>query len=56
MRDYHYRTSPIGYWGKGSTIGWYKLRGFLYLEPLVCDNSGFLGVMTLKSSSGVFAI
>ena len=18
----HYRTSPIGYWGKGSTVGW----------------------------------
>ena len=27
----HYRTSPIGYWGKGSTIGWYKVLGFLYL-------------------------
>ena len=31
MIDYHYRTSPIGYWGKGSTIGWYKVLGFLYL-------------------------
>ena len=25
MRDFHYRTSPIGYWGKGSTVGWYKV-------------------------------
>ena len=23
--------SPIGYWGKGSTVGWYKVLGFLYL-------------------------
>ena len=30
-RDCHYKTSPIGYWGKGSTIGWYKVLGFLYL-------------------------
>ena len=21
-RDCYYRTSPIGYWGKGSTVGW----------------------------------
>ena len=34
-KDCHYRTSPIGYWGKGSTIGWYKILGFLYLQPLV---------------------
>ena len=27
----HYRTIPIGYWGKGSTVGWYKVLGFLYL-------------------------
>ena len=27
----HYRTSPIGYWGKDSTVGWYKVLGFLYL-------------------------
>ena len=20
-KDYHYRTSPVGYWGKGSTVG-----------------------------------
>ena len=31
MRDCHYRTSPIGYWGKGLTAGWYKVLGFLYL-------------------------
>ena len=30
-RDCHYRTSPIRYWGKSSTISWYKLLGFLYL-------------------------
>ena len=30
-RDYHYKTSPIGYWGKGLTVGWYKVLGFLYL-------------------------
>ena len=30
-RDCHYRTSPIGSWGKGSTVGWYKELGFLYL-------------------------
>ena len=22
-RDYRYNTSPIKYWGKGSTVGWY---------------------------------
>ena len=30
-RDCHYRTSPIRYWNKGSTVGWYKLLRFLYL-------------------------
>ena len=30
-RDCHYRTSPIGYWGKGSIVGWYMVLGFLYL-------------------------
>ena len=30
-RDCHYRTSPIGYWGKGSTVAWYKvLDSFSY--------------------------
>ena len=31
MRNFHYRTSPIGYWGKFSTVCWYKLLRFLYL-------------------------
>ena len=31
MRDCHYETSPIKYWGKGSTVGWYKVLRFLYL-------------------------
>ena len=31
MRDCHFKTSPIGYWGKSSTVGWYKILGFLYL-------------------------
>ena len=39
-RDCHYITSPIGYWGKGSTVGWYKVLGFL-------------GVITLNSPGGV---
>ena len=30
-RNCHYKTNPIGYWGKGSTVGWYKVLGFLYL-------------------------
>ena len=30
-RDCHYRTSPIGYWDKGSTVCWYKLLRFFYL-------------------------
>ena len=30
-RDCHYRTSPIRYWGKDSTVGWYKVLEFLYL-------------------------
>ena len=34
-RNCHYRISPIGYWGKGSTISWYKVLGFLYLQPLI---------------------
>ena len=24
-RDCHYRTSPIGYWGKSSIVGWFKV-------------------------------
>ena len=39
-RDCHYITSPIGYWGKGSTVGWYKVLGFS-------------AVVTLNSPGGV---
>ena len=31
MRDCHYRTSLIRYWGKSSTVDLYKVLGFLYL-------------------------
>ena len=31
MRDCHYKTSLIRYWGKGSIVRWYKELGFLYL-------------------------
>ena len=30
-RDCNYRISSIGYWGKSSTVGWYKILKFLYL-------------------------
>ena len=50
-RDYHYRTSTIGYWVKGSTVGWYHL-----LVTACYDNSEFLGVVTLKSLGGVFVV
>ena len=30
-RDCHDKTSPIGYWGKGSTVSWYKVLRFIYL-------------------------
>ena len=53
MRDCCYITSLIGYWGKGSTIGWYQVLEFLLLVIAYFDNSGFLGVMTLNSPSGV---
>ena len=29
--DCCYITSLIGYWGKGSIVGWYKVLGFFYL-------------------------
>ena len=29
MRNCHYRTSPIEYWDKGSTVCWYKVLRFL---------------------------
>ena len=56
MRDCHYRTSSIGYWGKGLTIGWYKVLGFFYFVTTCFDNSGFLGVVTLKSPGEDFAV
>ena len=52
-RDCCYITSPIGYWGKGSIIGWYLVLGFLLLVIACFDNSGFLGVVTLNSPNGV---
>ena len=51
--DCCYITSPIGYWGKGSIIGWYLVLGFLLLVIACFDNSGFLGVVTLNSPGGV---
>ena len=53
-RDCHYKTSLIWYQGKGSTIGWYKVLGFLLLVTICFDNSGFSGVMTLNSPDGVW--
>ena len=50
-RDYHCITSLIGYWGKGSTIGWYKVLGFLVTACF--DNSGISGVVTLNSPGRV---
>ena len=52
-RDCHYITSPIGYWGKGLTIGWYKVLGFFLLVTACFDNSGFSRVVTLNSPNGV---
>ena len=52
-RDCHYITSPIGYWGKGSTIGWYQVLGFLLLVTAYFDNNGFSGVVTLNSPGRV---
>ena len=56
MRDCHYITSPIVYWGKGSTVGWYKVSGFLLLVIVCLDNNGFSKVVTLNSPSGIFAL
>ena len=53
MRDCHYITSPIGYSSKGLTLGWYSVLEFLLLVTACFDNSGFLGVVILNSSSGV---
>ena len=48
-RDCHYIANPIRYWGKGSTVGWYYVLGFLLLVTTCFDNSGFSGVVTLNS-------
>ena len=52
-RDRRYNTSPIGYWDKGSTVGWYWVLGFLLLVIACIDNSGFLEVVALNSPDGV---
>ena len=52
-RDCRYITSPIGYWGKGSTIGWYQVLGFFLLITACFDKSGFSRVVTLNSPGGV---
>ena len=52
MKDCHYIISPIGYWGKDSTVGWYQVLGFLLLVIACFDNSGFLGVVTLNLPGG----
>ena len=53
MRDYCYITSPIGYWRKSSTVSWYQVLRFILLVITCFDNSGFSGVVTLNSPSGV---
>ena len=55
MRAYRYITSPIGYGGKGSTIGWYWVLGFLLLVTAHFDNSGFSEVVTLNSPGEVLS-
>ena len=52
-KDCHYITSPIGYWGKSSTVGWYWVLEFLLFVTVCFDNSGFSGVVTLNSLGGV---
>ena len=42
-RDCHYRTSPIGYWDKGSTVGWYKVLGFLYNIKSIIGTNQYRG-------------
>ena len=54
MRDCHYITSPVVYWGKGSTVGWNKVLRFLVTACF--DNSGFSRVVTLNSPGGVFTL
>ena len=50
MRDCYYITSPIMYWGKGSTVGCTEIP---LLVIAYFDNSGFSGVVTLNSPGGV---
>ena len=52
-RDCHYITSSIGYWGKGLTVSWYQVLGFLLLVTTCFDNSRFSGVITLNSPNEV---
>ena len=40
----HYRTSQIGYWVKGSTVG--KVLEIHLLVTACCDNNGVSGVVT----------
>ena len=53
VRDCRYIAILIGYWGKGSIVGWYYILGILLPVTICFDNSGFLGVVTLNSPSGV---
>ena len=55
MRDCHYITNSIGYWGKGSTVGWYQVLGFLLLVTTYFDNNGFAGMVTLNSPGEVLS-
>ena len=53
-RDCYYNTrSPIGYWGKGSIVGWYQVLRFLLLVIACFNNSGFQRIVTLNSPGGV---
>ena len=54
MRDCRYITSPIGYWGKGSTVYWYYVLWFLLIVIACFDNSGFSEMVTINSPGGVF--
>ena len=53
MRDCHYITSPIVYWGKGSTVSWYQVLRFFLLVTAYFDNSEFSRMVTVNSPSGV---
>ena len=55
-RDCYYITSPIGYWDKDLTGGWYLVLGFLLLVTACFDNSGFSRMVTLNSPGGVFPL